>query len=88
MQNLKEKFQRFMIGRYGADQLGRFLSIVIVILAAVSFFIRSYWFGSLIRSVLIILWQFFIFGFFPGTLPGAVRKIMRISACIFRFQSA
>ena len=32
MQNLKEKFQRFMIGRYGADQLGRFLSIVIVIL--------------------------------------------------------
>ena len=29
MQNLKEKFQRFMIGRYGADQLGRFLSIVI-----------------------------------------------------------
>ena len=85
MQNLKEKFQRFMIGRYGADQLGRFLSIVIVILAAVSFFIRSYWFGSLIRSVLIILLAIL---YFPGTLPGAVRKIMRISACIFRFQSA
>lgn len=65
MQNLKEKFQRFMIGRYGADQLGRFLSIVIVILAAVSFFIRSYWFGSLIRSVLIILLAILYFGFFP-----------------------
>ena len=88
MQNLKEKFQRFMIGRYGADQLGRFLSIVIVILAAVSFFIRSYWFGSLIRSVLIILLAILYFRIFPGTLPGAVRKIMRISACIFRFQSA
>ena len=77
-----------MIGRYGADQLGRFLSIVIVILAAVSFFIRSYWFGSLIRSVLIILWQFFIFGFFPEHYQAQSGKIMRISACIFRFQSA
>lgn len=68
MQNLKEKFQRFMIGRYGADQLGRFLSIVIVILAAVSFFIRSYWFGSLIRSVLIILLAILYFRIFSRNI--------------------
>ena len=68
MQNLKEKFQRFMIGRYGADQLGRFLSIVIVILAAVRFFIRSYWFGSLIRSVLIILLAILYFRIFSRNI--------------------
>ena len=53
MQNLKEKFQRFMIGRYGADQLGRFLSIVIVIL---------------VRSVLIILLAILYFRIFSRNI--------------------
>lgn len=68
MQTLKEKFQRFMIGRYGADQLGRFLSLVIVALAVVSFFIRSYWLGSLIRSVLIVLLIFLYFRIFSRNI--------------------
>ncbi len=68
MQTLKEKFQRFMIGRYGADQLGRFLSLTVVILAAVSFFIRSYWLGSLIRSVLLVLLAILYFRIFSKNI--------------------
>lgn len=68
MQNLKEKFQRFMIGRYGADQLGRFMSVVIIILAAGGFFIRSYWLGSLIRSILIVLLAIFYFRIFSRNI--------------------
>lgn len=55
MQNLREKLQRFMIGRYGADQLGRFLSWVVVLLALFRCFIRSYWILSFIRGLLLLL---------------------------------
>ncbi len=68
MQNLKEKIKHFMIGRYGADQLGRSLSIMIVILAAISFFMRSYWLGLLIRSILIVLLAILYFRIFSRNI--------------------
>lgn len=40
MKGLKEKFQRFMIGRYGYDQLNQFLVLVILALWLVSALIR------------------------------------------------
>lgn len=49
MKDLKEKFQRFMIGRYGAyglDKLNRFLAAAILVLIIVNLFVRSktmYW---------------------------------------------
>ena len=39
--NLKEKLYRFMAGRYGADQLSRFLSIAALALIVVNLFARS-----------------------------------------------
>lgn len=39
--NLKEKLYRFMAGRYGADQLSRFLSIAALVLIIVNLFARS-----------------------------------------------
>ena len=39
--NLKEKLYRFMAGRYGADQLSRFLSIAALVLIVVNLFARS-----------------------------------------------
>ena len=38
---MKEKFIRFMAGRYGADQLSRFLSFVALVLIVVNLFVRS-----------------------------------------------
>ena len=39
--NLKEKFVRFMAGRYGADQFSRFLSFAALALIIVNLFARS-----------------------------------------------
>ena len=39
--NLKEKFYRFMAGRYGGDQFSRFLSFVALALILVNLFVRS-----------------------------------------------
>ncbi len=38
---MKEKFIRFMAGRYGADQFSRFLSFVALALIVLNLFIRS-----------------------------------------------
>jgi len=38
---MKEKFQRFMIGRYGNDEFGRFLLGLTALLLILSLFIRS-----------------------------------------------
>ena len=38
---MREKFQRFMAGRYGVDELSKFLNIVLLVLLVLSIFIRS-----------------------------------------------
>ena len=38
---MKEKFIRFMAGRYGADQFSRFLSFAALVLIVVNLFVRS-----------------------------------------------
>ena len=38
---MKEKFIRFMAGRYGGDQLSRFLSVVALVLIVLNLFFRS-----------------------------------------------
>ncbi len=38
---MKEKFYRFMAGRYGADQFTRFLSIAALVLIVLNLFFRS-----------------------------------------------
>ena len=39
--SFKEKFMRFMAGRYGADQLSRFLMFAAIVLVVVNIFVRS-----------------------------------------------
>lgn len=46
MKRLKEKIDRFMIGRYGMDRLNQFLAILVLILVAIDLFTHSkviYW---------------------------------------------
>lgn len=41
MNNFRDKFRRFMVGRYGTDELNQGLSIMIVILIVVNLFVRN-----------------------------------------------
>ena len=38
---MKQKLQNFMIGRYGSDQLSKFMIVISFVLIAMSFFIRN-----------------------------------------------
>ena len=50
---MKEKFQRFMQGRYGADELSRFLTMAGLILIVVNLFFRSVLLSYLVLAILI-----------------------------------
>ena len=50
---MREKFQRFMQGRYGADELSRFLTMVGLILIVVNLFFRSVLLSYLVLAILI-----------------------------------
>lgn len=57
MNRLREKFARFMQGRYGVDDLGRFLSYALLALILISFFWRS----SLLN---ILIWVCLIYSYY------------------------
>ena len=42
LQRIREGFQRFMIGRYGADQLSRFMIGLALVLVVINLFVRKY----------------------------------------------
>ena len=50
---MREKFQRFMQGRYGADELSRFLTMVGLILIVVNLFFRSVLLSYVVLAILI-----------------------------------
>ena len=51
---MKEKFRRFMIGRYGVDELSKFMVIVAVILWVLNMFVDSRFFYSWGMLILIL----------------------------------
>lgn len=54
MNQWKRKLQQFMIGRYGVDQLTRFLNGCVVLLLVVNLFVRTQIFYSLAVALLIL----------------------------------
>ncbi|MBR3967474.1 MAG: IS1 family transposase [Clostridia bacterium] len=52
---LKDKFIRFMYGRYGADELYRFLTIVFYVLFFLNLFIGSYILSAFIIALLVFM---------------------------------
>ena len=42
MNKIREKFQRFMIGRYGMDQLGQFIMYAVLVLVFLNVVVRVY----------------------------------------------
>ena len=64
MNRFREKLQKFMIGRYGMDQLGRFLFGVLCVLVVLNLFIRFGPLGLLVNALelaVIILLYFRMF---------------------------
>ena len=57
MEKLRHKLQRFMIGRYGIDELYRFLFIVYTVLLIINCFLRS-------SAISVILWILLIYTIF------------------------
>lgn len=55
MSDFRNKFNRFMVGRYGMDEFGKFLYVVGLVLAIVGIFIRYVW----IVALLVIAYNYF-----------------------------
>ncbi|MDO4333533.1 MAG: hypothetical protein Q4C58_12730 [Eubacteriales bacterium] len=53
---MKEKLMRFMQGRYGVDQFGRFLTWASMILLIVSMFFGQIWF---LAALLVLIYNYF-----------------------------
>lgn len=51
---MREKLQRFMVGRYGVDELNRFLLVMTLVLMVLDMFIRSHflYLGAILLLVL------------------------------------
>lgn len=58
--NIKEKFRQFMVGRYGQDQLGRFITFLALVILLVNLFFKMASLPS-IALVLIIYSYYRIF---------------------------
>ena len=54
---MRNRFQDFMFGRYGNDQLNRFLSLVALVLIVVNIFVKFplLWWGALA----LLIWMYF-----------------------------
>ena len=50
---MREKFQHFMQGRYGADQLSRFLTAIGLVLIILNLFVRSNIIVYLVMAILV-----------------------------------
>ena len=57
MDRFNNRLQEFMRGRYGADELERFLMVVTVILIVINFFVGSRLLNLIVTALLI--WSFF-----------------------------
>lgn len=56
LNHLKEKFRRFMVGRYGTDELNRFLSMLILVFVAFHLFTRNIMFFWMELLCLILIY--------------------------------
>lgn len=65
---MKEKFARFMAGRYGTDRLNQFMLIVLLVCAVINMFIRNGYVSMLLTSWEILLIVFIYIRMFSRNL--------------------
>lgn len=84
MSQFRERFSRFMIGRYGADKLSRFLIGFTFALIVAGIFIRSYW-VDIAALFLMVLSYFRMFSRNIGKRFEENQKFERISFRVTEF---
>lgn len=84
MSQFRERFSRFMIGRYGSDKLSRFLMGTVFALIFAGIFIRSYW-VDIAALFLIVLSYFRMFSKNIGKRFEENQKFERISFRVTEF---
>ncbi len=84
MSQFRERFSRFMIGRYGADKLSRFLIGFTFALIIAGIFIRSYW-VDIAALFLMVLSYFRMFSKNIGKRFEENQKFERISFRVTEF---
>lgn len=84
MSQFRERLSRFMIGRYGADKLGRFLIGISLALLIAGVFIRSYWI-DIPALFLMVLCYFRMFSRNIGKRFEENQKFERISFRVTEF---
>lgn len=84
MSQFRERFSRFMIGRYGADKLSRFLIGFTFALIIAGIFIRSYW-VDIAALFLMVLSYFRMFSRNIGKRFEENQKFERISFRVTEF---
>ena len=86
---MREKIQRFMIGRYGADELAKAQSIAALVLLFLSMFSRLgifYWLAiALMISLELRRLYMRISAFFPEIFSSVMQKIRNISTTDIRW---
>lgn len=84
MSQFRERFSRFMIGRYGADKLSRFMIGFTFALIVAGIFIRSYW-VDIAALFLMVLSYFRMFSRNIGKRFEENQKFERISFRVTEF---
>ena len=95
MKQLREKLQKFMIGRYGVDPLNRFIMWAVIVLIFLNLFLR--WDVLFFLEIIGLVWCYF--RMFSKNYPAREKEnrvYMRVrlkvtdflNKCKFRFQQA
>lgn len=83
MNNLKQKFAQFMVGRYGVDEFSRFLLGFSVALMVVNLFIRI----PLLNTVILLLLVYVYFRMFSRNIQGRYRENLKYKELTWKLRN-
>lgn len=83
MNKIREKLQRFMIGRYGMDQLGQFIMYAVLVLIFLNVVVRVRILSSFLYILELAGFFLLYFRMFSKMWVNATRRIRFICACGF-----
>lgn len=83
MNNLKQKFAQFMVGRYGVDEFSRFLLGFSVALMILNLFIRF----PFLNTVILLLLVYVYFRMFSRNIQGRYRENLKYKELTWKLRS-
>ena len=83
MNNLKQKFAQFMVGRYGVDEFSRFLLGFAVVLMIANLFIRF----PFLNTVILLLLVYVYFRMFSRNIQGRYRENLKYKELTWKLRS-